>query len=244
MGFRAPTWALSAGWATALVLGLAPTTSVASSLTYEFVSGSVTLRAFLDGTTTSVLEGGAPGVDLALDGTHVIFDPDLGTNGRLLDLLFKPSGTINLDMDEALVALDTVSIEEATITSDLGAIADLNLFGQFFMDTVVSGNVSGNFPGGGGTFGPLLVTSIDSMAGGALILNAGEVTLNMLGVNVAEFPQLAAGGPNVILTADIFFTGNLVVPEPSTGFLIGLALLLMAASSHAARRCDRSSLRS
>ena len=224
-------------WGVAILLAALPTVSLASPLTYEFLSGTVTLRAILDGTTTSVLEGGAPGVDLSLGGSHAILDPDLGSNGRLLDLLFEPAGTIHLDMDEALVALDTVSIEGASIYSDVGATADLNPFGQFFIDTVMSGTVSGTYPPPGGTFGPLVVTSTDSQAGGALIVNATEVTLNLLGVNIAEFPQLAAGGPNVVVSADIFFTGNLV-PEPSTGLLLALVLFRFA---RAGRRLERSS---
>ena len=227
-------------WAAAFFLAAGPTASLASPLTYEFTAGSVTLRAVLDGTSTSVLEGGAPGVDLSLGGSHAILDPDLGSNGRLLDLLFEPSGTIHLDMDESLVALDTVSIEGASIYSDVGATADLNGFGQFFIDTVMSGTVSGTYPPPGGSFGPIMVMSTDSQAGGALIVNAGEVTLNLLGVNIAEFPQLAAGGPNVVVSADIFFTGNLV-PEPSTGLLVALGLSVAGALSRATRRRERRS---
>lgn len=222
--WKARLWVLFAALG---IFGVAPASSLAAPVTYVLSSGTLTLRAVLDGVGDSVLAGGVDGVDLALGSSYAVFDPDFGANGRLSGLMFEPAGVIDLNLEPSLVALESVSIANAIVENDTGATADLNFFGQFLIDTVMSGDVSGVYPAPGGAFGPVFVSSTSSQAGGALTLSAGQVTLNLLGVSVGQFPQLAGAGPDLVVTADVFFTGT-ALPEASTGLLVGFSLLSLA----------------
>lgn len=210
---------LAALVAAAALLGL-PKDSSAAPIVYGFQSGTVTLRAVLDDApvNTNVLAGGSP-VEILLGGTSVTFDPAAGSFGTLTGLLLIPAATINLDLSG--VALDTVSIENASLINQLGSFAELNEFGQFTIPTVVSADVSG-FLTGGVPFGPAPSVSDVSSAAGLLGVTGDALTLGLTGVNIARFPQLAGSGPDVIVKADFTFIG--VVPEPGTAILLGLGL--------------------
>ena len=220
---------LRVGWSTALAglaLGLSfwlsPALATAVPVTYGFSSGTVTLRAVLDdGQNTSVLAGSTP-VEILLGGTSVQFDSAAGPFGTLTGLTLIPASTINLDLDETVAALDSVSIDNGVLTNQVGATGALNLFGQFSIATVLSGDVSGLLPGNI-PFGPQPATSIDSSAAGLIDISGDTLTLSLVGVNIARFPQFPIGtGPDVIVKADFTFIGN--VPEPGTALLLGLGL--------------------
>lgn len=209
-----------------LALLVLPALAGASPTSYAFSSGSVTLRAVLDGTTTSVLSGPTP-VEILLGGTSVTFDPAAGPYGTLTGLLLVPTSTINLDLDENVVTLDTVSIDNSSLTNQVGSTAALNVFGQFNIATVLSGDVSGTLPGNI-PFGPQPTSSLDSSAAGLIGVSGDTITLSLVGVNIARFAQLPAGaGPDVIVKADFTFVG--IVPEPGTALLLGLGLGGLAA---------------
>ncbi|MFO0688746.1 MAG: PEP-CTERM sorting domain-containing protein [Myxococcota bacterium] len=209
-----------------LVLLLVPALAGAAPTIYGFSSGSVTLRAVLDGTTTSVLSGTTP-VEILLGGTSVTFDPAAGSYGTLTGLLLVPTSTIDLDLDQSVVTLDTVSIDNSSLTNQVGSTAALNVFGQFNIPTVLSGDVSGTLPGNI-PFGPQPATSLDSSASGLIGVSGDTLTLSLVGVNIARFAQLPAGsGPDVIVKADFTFVG--IVPEPGTALLLGLGLGGLAA---------------
>lgn len=208
---------------------LVPALAGAAPTTYGFSSGTMTLRAVLDGTSTSVLSGPVP-VEILLGGTSVTFDPAVGPYGTLTGLLLIPTTTINLDLDQAIVALDTVSIENSSLTNQVGSTGALNVFGQFDITTVLSGDVSGTIPALPVSipFGPESVTSIDSAAAGLIGVSGDTISLSMAGVNIARFRQLPIGsGPDVIVKADFTFIG--IVPEPGTALLLGLGLGGLAA---------------
>jgi hypothetical protein len=209
-----------------LLLLVLPALAGAAPTTYGFSSGTMTLRAVLDGGTTSVLSGPTP-VEILLGGTSVTFDPTAGAYGTLTGLLLIPTTTINLDLDENVVALDTVSIDNASLTNQVGSTGALNVFGQFNIATVLSGDVSGTLPGNI-PFGPQPATSLDSSAAGLIGVSGDTISLSLVGVNIARFAQLPVGaGPDVIVKADFTFVG--IVPEPGTALLLGLGLGGLAA---------------
>lgn len=210
-----------------LALMLVPSLATAAPITYNFTSGTVTLRAILDdGTVTSVLSGPSP-VSVLLGGTSVTFDPDGGINGSLIDFELVPASVLNLDLDEALVGLDTISVLNARLVNDTSTQSFVSPTGQFFVNTIITGDVSGFLPGGV-PFGPESVTSIDSEVTGSLGIAGDSITFNLTGINIARFAQLPGPGPDVLVKADFTFVG--VVPEPGTALLIGLGLAGLASS--------------
>ncbi|MHA7837570.1 MAG: PEP-CTERM sorting domain-containing protein [bacterium] len=210
-----------------------PSRSVALPTDFFFDSGQVTLRAVLDdGANTDILSGGSP-ASILLGGSFVTFDPDASANGTLLGFSLVPATTINLDLDETVNTLDSVSITNAVLTHDLGTTADLDAFAGFSIATLMSGEVTGVLAGGG-SFGPEVLSSVDSAATGTLFVNGSLLELSMGGVNLARFEQVGEEGvvlPDVLIKADFQFFG--VVPEPGTALLIGLGL---AGLSSGARR--------
>ncbi len=220
-------WAI----AVALVGGLiVPGFAAAAPITYNFSSGSVNLYAILDdGGQTSVLSGPSP-VNALLGGTFVTFDPDLGPYGTVTGLQLIPATTLNLDLDESLVGLDTISVENAEINHVIGGGSVVLATNEFYIATVVTGDVSGFLPGGI-PFGPQSVSSLNSATYGDLSFSGNTVTLNIHGINIARFAQLPGPGPDVLVKANFTFVG--VIPEPGTAILLGLGL---GALSHVGRR--------
>lgn len=206
-----------------------PIAAFASSITYDFLSGNATIRGTLAGSSTSIFEG-ATAIDVPLIGISATYDPDLGTNGRLQSFTIAASD-FSIDLNEAMVGLDTIDVTGATLTSLSGS--DLNAFGQFALPVSITGTVAGAFPGGGG-FGPVPISSIggSGSASGLVGVTDDLIMISVLGVTVASFPQLASTDPNapaVEIKADFFFVGRAAptVPEPTSAllFLAGLGVV-------------------
>jgi hypothetical protein len=211
-------WMISSAIAGALFV--APSFAAAAPVTYAFDSGTVALSALLDGSLTSVLEGPSP-INILLGGTSVTFDADIGPNGTITGLQLVPSTTLNLDLDESLVGLDTISVTNAQINHQVGGTSLVLPTNEFYIATVVTGDVAGFLPGGI-PFGPTSVTSLDSASYGDISVSGNTITLNLYGINIARFAQLPGPGPDVLVKANFTFVG--VIPEPGTALLIGLGL--------------------
>ncbi len=208
-------------------LVLSSTAAMALPATYVLDSGTATLTVVLDdGNATNVLTG-MTSFNVALDGSHVVFDATASANGTLLSMVLTAAGPINLDLDQNVVALDTLTITNSMLTNDVGATALLSSLNSFVIDTLMSADVSGVFPDTT-TFGPIVgLQSQTSGASGTLGVSGNQLMLGIFGINIATFAQTASSDPNapaVIVKADFNFIGTLV-PEPGTALLLGLGLL-------------------
>ena len=213
----------------ALILGLFLAPSLASALTYNFTNGSVSLRAELAGTSTSVLDQPSP-VVINLGGSFVEFDPLLGANGTLLDLELIPAGAFTLDLDQTVVGYDVIEVSNAMLVPDTGATAALSGAGSFNLDTVMSGDIEGV----GGPPPLTSVSSLNSATGGSLFVSGTQLELAVFGVTLATFESLVTPNLFVDIKADFTFFG--VVPEPGTGLLMGLGLAGLSAAGRRPKR--------
>ena len=223
------------------LLLLAPLTALATPITYTFSSGSAVVRGTLAGSSTSIFQG-ASSLNVPLVGVSAVYDADAGLFGRLESFTLQ-ARDFNIDLDEVLVGLDTLTVNDPTLTSLAGS--DLNLFGQFTLPTSISGTVSGAFPGGS-TFGPIPIESLSGTgsSSGLVSVSGDKLILSVVGVTVASFPQLASrdpNAPNVEIKADFVFVGNKVepaVPEPSAALLYAAGLVTLGMAK---RRTARNS---
>lgn len=216
------------GWSIVSILLLfAASTAIAVPVTYSFDSGTFSIRITRADTGVSVL---GPGVsnpfDITLDGSSVTFDSATGTNGTLLSLILTSAGPIEIDLDDAMagVTTDIVSIVNAVMMNT--ASGDRALDNSFFVDTVMTADVSGILADGFSTpFGPIPVSSNTSAASGSLFVSGNTINLGIVGVNLATFSQFGGTSPpDLIVKADFLFVGT-VVPEPGTALLLGMGLV-------------------
>jgi len=152
--------------------------------------------------SSPVLSGPSP-VNVLLGGTSVTFDPDGGINGSLVDFELVPASVLNLDLDETLVGLDTITVSNAMLVDNPIFLTFVSPIGEFFANTIMTADVSG-------TFGPASVTSIDSQVTGNLSISGDTVSFNLAGINIARFAQLPGPGPDVLVKANFSFIG--VIP--------------------------------
>ena len=206
--------------ASIFLICLCATTS--SAVVYNWVSGTVQLRATLAGTTTSVLEGTVP-VEVMLGGSFVDFDPVLGANGSIVGLQLIPSASFDLDLDQTLVGFDMIQVSGAMLDHAVGATGAVSPAGSFALDTVMSGTITGI----GGPPPSTFVSSTTSGAVGSVGISGDTLSLGLFGVNLASFQSLTNPSDIIEVKADFSFVG--VVPEPGTAVLLGLGLLGLSA---------------
>jgi hypothetical protein len=224
------------GWMWTAALLLMPGIASALPVVYSLTSGSATLRATIAGSATSPFEGA----------TSVAFDLDHGTitwdamTQEVSNLAFGASGPILIDLDQALVPLDSITLQQIGWASPTGLTATANAFGQFNLPTVLSAEVSGVLPDQS-LFGPELVVGEGGQAAGRIVANADSTLVRLTGVDLAVFDQLDPSGPGIVVKADFTFIAERVgvqpIPEPSAALLFGLGTVVVG--SLQARRRSR-----
>ena len=210
----------------AILVGLLLAPSLASAATYNFTAGSVSMRAELAGTSTSVLDQPSP-VVVNLGGSFVEFEPLTDT---LTGLELEPVGAFTLDLDQTIVGYDVIEVSNAMLVEAVGATSVVSGAGSFNIDTVITADIQG-------IGGPPPLTSINSLnssTGGSLFISGTELELAVFGVTLATFESLVNPGQFIDLKADFTFFG--VVPEPGTATLLGLGLAGLASARRRPRR--------
>ncbi|MBK7950580.1 MAG: PEP-CTERM sorting domain-containing protein [Deltaproteobacteria bacterium] len=224
------------------ILALLPVSAMATPITYTFASGSVVVRGTLAGQSGTIFEG-VSSVNVPLVDVTAVYDSAIGGFGRL-ESLSLTAADFSVDLNENLVALDTLDVFDTTISSLSGA--DLNLFGQFALPTSIEAIVTGQYPDGS-PFGPVTIQSLGSTgsATGLVSVSGDTMLISIVGVTLATFAQPGAidtNAPQVQIKADFTLIGQVAhpVPEPTSAMLfaagLGAAHLAIRRRARAARR--------
>ena len=220
------------------LLLLTPLAAGAAPVTYSFTSGSAVIRASLAGQSDSILIGESS-VQIPLDNIQAVVDSEAGSGFGRLESFEIVGASFSVELDTSQVALSQLDVSSPTITSLTGS--DLNIFGQFALQTTVSAQIEGTLPGGD-TVGPLAVESAENsgVAVGILFASDDEVMVQVLGVSVANFDQFGNPDPNapqIELVADWSFAGTAVtaIPEPSAAVVFAVGLLAAGTSLRKSR---------
>jgi hypothetical protein len=219
-----------------------PISAIATPITYTFSSGSVVVRGTLAGQSTSIFEG-VSSVNAPLVDVTAVYDSAVGSFGRL-ESLSLTAADFSVNLNENLVALDTLNVFDTTISSLSGA--DLNLFGQFALPTSIEAIVTGQYPDGS-PYGPVTIQSLGSTgsATGLVAVSGDTMLISIVGVTLATFAQPGAidtNAPAVQIKADFTLIGQVAhsVPEPTAAMLfaagLGAAHLAFRRSARAAQR--------
>lgn len=216
------------GWGRVFLCGVIAVASAGSARAtqiFNFVSGQAHVTANVVGSSTFLVDEVLP-----LDGTFVDFNPSPVAVPDF-QISIAPSGSIM--MSGSYGGYDTISIDSVLLTpgtgysssgSDLGSGQYSVTMGPVDVNAVYSASDSTltNPPVSGV---PISFTNASLNS----TVNTNLVTFEMMGVTLGIIPGSLVGETNdLIVKGDITFVG--VVPEPSTGALLGLGLLGLAGS--------------
>jgi hypothetical protein len=211
----------------------APLTAGAAPVTYSFTSGSAVIRASLAGQSDSILLGESA-VQIPLVSIQAVVDSEAGTGFGRLESFEIVGANFSVELDTSQVGVSHLDVISPTISSVTGS--DLNMFGQFALETTVAAQIAGTFAGGA-PFGPAAVASAGNsgVAVGILFTSPDEVMIQVLGVSVASFDEFGnpdPTAPQIELTSDFTFIGTAVtaIPEPSAAVVFAVGLLAAGSS--------------
>jgi hypothetical protein len=199
----------------------------AAAATFNWTSGTVTISA------TAGADIVLASISVPTDGVFVEFDATGA--GSLVDFLITIPTTSLLSLEQPYGGFDQFVVESASVkpgigytnlfNQDLGGgvyavlASPLDIDGQYSaIDSTATNPPVSNIP----------VPFTDTSAiNGTVNITLG--TLELTGITITELPAgfFPGATDNLVVKADIFFTG-MVVPEPGTGLLLGLGLLAVA----------------
>lgn len=205
--------------------------SWASPVLYAVTGGSVQVLVFVGGFLVGSTQSPGLSGTLTIDAAAQSLDD--------LNLVLDPN--ISLSLSSAYGGYDTITIESAALTSDVGFSSSvLSSTPQSF--TVAAGSLSVNGSWGatdsGGVAPPVsgvpisyAVPLMTAVANSVPLVNSTLVTLNAIS-------GVAFGEPNdLVVQASFAVTGVTIIPEPSTALLAGLGFAALAARARRTRRC-------
>ncbi len=197
-------------------------------------TASATTFFFTGGTATVTATAGADTVlgatVIPLDGAFINFDP-LGA-GDLVDfsITIPQTSTLNLTTDYG--GYDEVVIESASLAPGVGYtnINNQSLGGGVYTFLAGPIDIEGVYSASDSTnTNPPVMDVPVPFTDTSLLVGTVDTTLGTLeltGLTLTQLPAAAFGETdNLVVKADILFTG--VVPEPSTGLLVGVGMALM-----------------
>lgn len=212
-----------------VLVGSPPPVS-ASPITYNVTGGSVSILVFVG--TTMVGQTASSGL-----GGSVTLDPVAHTM-ESLNLVLDPN--IPLSLSAAYGGYDEITIEAASLTSDVGfgALGAPSLGPSSYTVLVGPLTVNGSWgatdstltnPPQSGVPISYAVPSLTAVVGSFPLLSIVGVTLNSLdGTSYGEASDLT-------VLANFTVNSLVVVPEPGTAMLLGLGLAVLAASRRRGR---------
>jgi len=209
----------------------------AAPITFFFDSGSAHITATRSGDNSQVVDE-----TIALNGVFVTFDAVVP---EIVDFAISAPMSGAIAMLQPYGGFDTFVIESGTITPGVTySSIFLSMIGpttySFLVGPVDVAGVYSAFNSGGPP--PLPVNNVPVPFVGASFLNGtldtDSMTLELLGITLAEIPGAAFGEEdNLIVKADITWTGS--VPEPATPALFASGLLLLVLRHRKGRRPQR-----
>lgn len=201
-------------------------TAKATPVTYSFSSGSAKITATAGATTV---------VDttIVLDGLFVTFDAAIPS---VIDFSFTAPQSAPISMLTTYGGFDTFVVESASINPGIGYSNFLvTPTGVDTWDFLVGPvDVAGVYSASHTSGIPPPVTDLAAPFEGMSFLN-GSINTNtlvfeLLGITLTKFNGGDFGEiDDLIVKADITWTGSMVVPEPGTATLLGAGLMGLAA---------------
>ena len=213
------------------LVALLPAAAWAAPVTYEISSGSAVIRGSLAGETESIFVGSST-VEPPLTDITAVVDHEVGDYGRL-ESMNLVGGDFSVMLDTARTGIEDLNVFSPTITSLSGS--DLNAFGQFSLQTVVTADVTGTFAGGA-PFGPESIQSAANTgsAAGLVFVSGDQIMIQVIGVTVATIDPAEFGiedpyANDIEIKMDFTFVGTAAtpIPEPAAAvvFAVGLAIV-------------------
>lgn len=203
---------------------LLPTPALALPQTYSFVSGTARVTAQVIGQPDFLVD-----TLVALDGTFIDFDEALVS---VTDFEISIAPTAPIAMSGSYGGFDTFSIDAATLSPGTGySSSGVSVGGSQYSVAMGPLDVNAIYSASDSTLTnppvsgvPITFTNPSLTA----TVDTDLIVFELVGVTLGVLPGYLVGeASDLIVKGDIVFIG--AVPEPTTGALLGLGLLGLAA---------------